>query len=558
MTITLDDISLALNKQTNTKLRLDILDTSYTKIAELSGYATSLTWSITASSDIRRIANLTMVVYDKDYLAQSHSFVWLNRIIQVNVGSVDAYGVTHWYLIGSFLIADNTVTYGATTQSLTLPLVDMMACTTEKRGSQINGYGLKIPAGENIRDALISVIENFTPFHQHNIAEFEDTIPYDLEFNVGVYPYEVLRTILSLFPTYQMYYSPEGVFTVEEIPTTIDDDVFLDETVIDALILPTGETRDSSFSEVRNTTEIIGRSLSADYTADSCTTVGTTYNIHISDLFEVLEQGALYGFTPDTTSFAGQKLNIQNTGAITIYLQGETQAADTPIPIGAMTAGIPYIVKYSNERFYLQGELEIHAIVQERNTPPSPEEQEAFKIAKNCRDVQWVINPDSPFAADAIGEVWQVKSDGEYANIYTTQLAIERGFYENWKTTRLQDRIALEMHLIPWMDVNKKIRRTNPMTGTVETFIVQSISFDLKTFTMTVEAITFYPYYPFAEKIYVKNGDLISTFNAPPDALSFDIIDGELVCITGDGYEESPYANFEFFLGDDGDLYWVH
>jgi len=494
MAITLDDINLALSKRKNLALRLDILDTSYENVGELTGYATALTWSNTASSDIRRVANLTMFVPNKSYLAQSHSFVWLNRIIQVNVGLVDSSGTTHWYLIGSFLIADNTVTYSATSQTLSLPLVDMMACTTEKRGSQINGYGLTIPAGENIRDALISVITSFTPFHEYNIAEFEDTIPYDLEFGIGVYPYEVLKTILALYPTYEMCYSPEGVFTVAEIPTAIEDEVFLDETVIDALII--SETRDSSFSEVRNTTEIIGRSLTADYTADSCTAVGSTYNIHISDLFEVLEQGALYGFTPDATSVSGQKLKIQSTDEIAIYLQGATQDDDMPIAAGAMTAGIPYVVKYSNERFYLQGELEIHAIVQERNIALSPEEQAQFKIDKNCRDVEWVINPDSPFAADAIGEIWQVKSDGEYANIYTTQLAIERGFYENWKTTRLQDRITLEMHLIPWMDVNKKIKRTNPMTGVVETFITQSISCDLKAFTMTVEAVTFYPYLP--------------------------------------------------------------
>jgi hypothetical protein len=494
MEITMDDIILILSRRKKLALRLDILDTSYEKVGELTGYAISLTWSNTASSDIRRVANLTMYVPDKTYLAHTHSLVWLNRIIQVNVGMVDSLGDTHWYLIGSFLIADNTVSYSATTQTLSMPLVDMMACTTEKRGSQINGYGLKIPAGENIRNALISVITGFTPFHQYDIPEFEDTIPYDLEFSIGVYPYEVLKTILSLYPTYEMYYSPTGVFTVAEIPTHIEDEVFLGEGVIDALII--SENRDSSFSEVRNTTEIIGRSLSADYTADSCTTVGTTYNIHISDLFEVLEHGALYGFTPDTTSVSGQKLKIQSTAEISIYLQGATPEDDTPIPVGAMTAGIPYVVKYSNERFYLQGELEIHAIVQERNAALSHEDQAQFKLDKNCRDVEWVINPDSPFAADAIGEIWQVKSDGEYANIYTTQLAIERGFYENWKTTRLQDKITLEMHLIPWMDVNKKIRRTNPMTGDVETFITQSISCDLKAFTMTVEAITFYPYLP--------------------------------------------------------------
>lgn len=520
--ITQTDIDIALAQRQKVSIRVDIHDTDDEKIGELSGVATALSWNIASDSDIRRTATLSMYVQDRSYLVESHNLIWLNRKLKMYVGLDDESSTTHWYLIGSFLFADNTYSFNATAQEMSMSLIDMMACTTEKRGSQINGYGLTIPAGENVRDALISIITNFTPYHQYSIPEFPDTIPYDLEFGIGIYPYEALSKILSLFPTYEMYYDVEGVFTVGEIPTGIGDDPFLDESVFEKLII--AETKSGSFSKVRNTTEIIGRSLEADYTASACTTSGTTYNLFIADTFAVLEDGSLYGFTPDTTSVSGQKIKIQDTAKISIYLQGATIEDDAPISTGAMTKDIPYCVKYTNNRFYLQGELETHVIVQEVNVEPSPEAKAAYKELMNCREVMWIVNPSSPFAADAIGEIRQVLSDGEYADIYTTQLAYERAAYENWKTTRLQDTVSITMGLIPWIDVNKKILYRSPLVGKL---ISGSFSINDDGILVVDETLEFNPYF-----FYVKNGALIYQVNE----------------------YNNPYINTTFYINDDGEL----
>ena len=97
-----------------------------------------------------------------------------------------------------------------------------------------------------------------------------------------------------------MYYDEDGVFTVAEIPTGLDDDIFLTEDIISELVK--SETKSSTFSNVRNVTELMGRSLEADYTATSCTTSGSTYNLVISDLFTVLE-----GWVPSLWIYARTK-----------------------------------------------------------------------------------------------------------------------------------------------------------------------------------------------------------------------------------------------------------
>jgi len=168
-----------------------------------------------------------------------------------------------------------------------------------------------------------------------------------------------------------------------------------------------------------------------------------------------------------------------------------------------LIGGIPYVVKYFEEKFVLQGELLIHCIVQEITELPSITVQESYKESTGCDDVQWIVNPDNPFACwldpstgMIEGEIKQVLYDGEYENIYTTELAYERAKYENWLRGRLNDEIEVEMILIPWMDLNQKIEYTSPVTEEVETWIVQEIKYDFKTWTMTVTANKFYPYYP--------------------------------------------------------------
>ncbi len=270
MPITQTDIDLVLSNRQHSHIKFLVYDESDTLLDELTGFATSFTWNNLSDSDIRRTANVTMYVPDKSYLVESSSVVWLDNKVKIYVGLENAAGAITWYIVGTYLFSDSSYTFNETTQEMSITLIDMMACTTEKRGSQINGYGLTIPAGENVRNAIISVITGFTPYHQYSIPEFPDVIPYDLEFSIGVYPYEVLKTILGLFPSYEMYYDEDGVFTVAEIPTGLDDDIFLTEDIISELVI--SETKSSSFSNVRNVTELMGRSLEADYTATSCTT----------------------------------------------------------------------------------------------------------------------------------------------------------------------------------------------------------------------------------------------------------------------------------------------
>lgn len=490
------DIDLLLSQEIEVNIRLTLLDDNFVPIEEIQGKAISFSASISATSDIRRTASFTMYVSNKSYIAASGELIWLDRIIRAEIGlRNDEVEEFTWYLIGSFLIQDNTYEYNETTQNLTMGLLDPMAATTDALGSQIGGAPIQIPYESNARGALISTVARFSPFKFYDADELPDVIPYDLEFNLGVYPHEVLKMILDLFPYYQMYYSPTGVFTVKPIPTGIGDPLALDETVMDKLILAEGESRRNSLSPVKNVTEIWGRSLDAGYFAEECISNGNTYELFVSDTFETLEPNATFMLIPDTTSSVGQKIKIQDIEAYPVYIQAGN-GTETALVSGAMESGVPYVVRYLDGKYYLQGEADIHVICMEVANEPSPAKKEQDKIDNNCRVINYVVNPDSPFTVDKIGERRRVLSDGEYADIYTTQLAVERAAYENWKTTRLQDTVELHCVLIPFLDVNQKISYTSPLTGEVKQYLVQEISLDVATFTMTLTLMQFYPAFP--------------------------------------------------------------
>jgi len=140
---------------------------------------------------------------------------------------------------------------------------------------------------------------------------------------------------------------------------------------------------------------------------------------------------------------------------------------------------------------------QIHAIVKEYSIEPTVQEKSIDATNESCTNIKYVINPDSPYAVDKIGEIRQVLDEGEYEDIPTNELCLERAEYENWKSTRLQDSISLETMMIPWLGVNQKISYTSKVTNLTEEYIIKSINRSLTNWTQTINMIKFYPLYPF-------------------------------------------------------------
>ena len=108
-------------------------------------------------------------------------------------------------------------------------------------------------------------------------------------------------------------------------------------------------------------------------------------------------------------------------------------------------------------------------------------------------------NPESPFYINGdIGEINIPLYGGEYDNILSDDLALQRAKYEIYKRCRLNDSISLTTVPIYWADVNWKISYKSFNSNNIaQEYMIQSISTPLSVSgTQSIKLIKFYPLYP--------------------------------------------------------------
>lgn len=117
-------------------------------------------------------------------------------------------------------------------------------------------------------------------------------------------------------------------------------------------------------------------------------------------------------------------------------------------------------------------------------------------------------NPSSPFyvgdpiGSSSVGRIRIVLYGGEYDNIYSDDLAQQRADFEIYQRSRLNDSISMETIPIPWIDANIVISHRFGQKQEPSKYIVKSFSVDYATGgTMTINAISWYPYYEESEVV---------------------------------------------------------
>lgn len=488
------DLDLVLQPSKQAYVKLTLLDTSYWEIGELQGELVEISLTVSANSDIRRVSSVTLHIRDAEQLEEGYLTSWVERMVRMYYGIYDPdTGEIRYWLLGSFLFTATSYTIDALNHQMSLSIADMMAAATQERGSQI-GYGMKYPAGSSIANSLQATVARFSPYKKYDICEFEDTVPYDIEPAMGSYPIDAMKSLVGLFPWYEQFYSKDGVYTVRQIPTTLNTPVVMSADELRKVVI-SEKGGDVHYSAIKNCTEIWGKEIDPNYTATSCENASGVYTLTIHSTYTTYENGALIAFAPDTSCVANQQLRVGNLAAYNIVVE-EGDGDLRNITQGELVKDVLYVVKYRDQQFILQGEAQVHVMCMEYNAMPSDTEILGLKAFHGCNNIRFVINPESPFACDRIHVVKQVLADGDYANINTTELAYERAVYENWKAARVQESLQIETLFLPWLDVNEKVEYTSLATGQTNQYLIQSIEVSPYTGVMNITMLRFYPLYP--------------------------------------------------------------
>ena len=329
------------------------------------------------------------------------------------------------------------------------------------RNGVISGYQTKIYVDSPIRDAMVSTVTQLGGVDNFRIT-IDGTVPYDLEFNTGVTVNEIIAKLRDLNVGYETFFD-DDVFICQRYPDTTADPVVLDDAITHDLVI--SENLSTSFTGVYNVVEVWGKCLDADTYTENVSYSGNVYSFTNTAISE-LSHGDDIGFKAPSDNLAGANLKINSFTAYPIC-----DDSGSPISAGKIKAGKSYVVRYKRlggtSYFYLLGEYQIVAVAKLVSKEPTDAEKEQDLQNNPTTNIFYVVEPDSPFGADLIGEIRNVLSGGEYDDIYSEDLAVQRAKYELWLSSDMKEEISLVMVDIPWLDVNQKIEYTPMSTSEI-------------------------------------------------------------------------------------------
>lgn len=455
------------------RAKINILNFQMQTVNEISGNVTDGNITEDANSDIRRTCNITMVVTNGQFNVQPGGQIWLDKYFQIYIGLDNLYtGETQWFNKGIYLIDQPSYTFDPVTSTLTFQGYDLMCKMTGLRNGYLEGIPTVIPQGSNIRESMIATVTQLGGFTKYAIQENPQTVPYDIQIDPGGTVYDILVALRDILPSWQIYFDEDGVFHYNPIPSGQNEPVmFYDDTWNEVVL---SESINTDFSAVKNVVEVWGKTLSPAHYADA-TVSGNTYQLNIADVSSY-RKNMLYGFTAPSI-IENPQVQINSLGALPIVNEDGTNAV---IP----EADIYYVVKYQE----IAGETESDPVTKNFLFMGY---QQPYAVAEDD-------NPESPFYVDGtVGKIRIVLQGGDYDNIYTNDLAMQRAEYELWTRTRLEDNVTLSCVPVYSLQTNTVVSKTLTNQTSPTLFIIKTISTNLSyQGTQTVQMITYYPLYP--------------------------------------------------------------
>lgn len=447
-------------------VKIELLNYQYQTVDFLEGVCTAGSFTIDAQSDIRRTGSLVLVVQDSSFEVKSGGKIWLDKYVKVWVGTRNVLTTEiEWTNCGIYIVDAPNYQYDASTNTLTLTLLDLMAKLTGVRNGFLKGIPTKFVAGENIRKAIIDTLAlgGFTKYIVEE-APAPGVIPNDLEFDQGSTIYDLLAGLKNIYPGYEMFFDVEGTFYYKPIPSGENDPVLVDDSLWESIVI--SEQVNIDFQNVKNVIEVYGKTHDPKHYSEVNTVSGNNIQLNIADVTQYTED-LIYGFQlTDNPGYQNMTLNINDLDAYPLTLDDGI----TPAIIPAEQGSVYYCVQYKGTYWNWLGHLQSYGYAED-------------------------TNPESPFNINStVGIIRQPLFGSDYNNIFSDDLAQQRAKYELWVHTNLKNTIQLNCVMVPWLDVNILTDYTVQRNRTKERYIIKNISYGLApTDTMSVTLMKFYP-----------------------------------------------------------------
>ena len=546
--------------------KVNLLNYQFQIVDDISGVVLSDTWTISATSDIRRTGTLVILPdNDEAYKIQAGSKIFLDKYVQVYIGIKDETTDEIVYNnMGIYLINNPTHTFDSTDNSITLQLVDLMAKLTGLRNGNLAGYEYQLKEGQDVKEIIVAILAE-VGFNNYNIEIDEgdyQTIQFDMSVDGTATLYDILKTINeNQYINYQMYFDVDGIFHFNHIPSGKDAPVMVDDDIWRYAYISHEVT--TNYEDLKNDIVVLGKTHTASKYSNDCTLNDHTFIMssasvkreknHIKLAFTTPENMTPtvdgeqyylnlnnYGSYPLRTTLGSLHfkmlpntyyvVRLQNFGRESLSLIGAqnttTYTLKKALPLDDMgvTASdivgwyVSALAKSLNEAItenakivsYNEQNLTI-TLSKSINTDKAWTGRLCYMYNPNTTKTYWQFmgenqpraeikdeNPSSPFYVNgSVGDIRIVLSGGDYDNISTNELAMERAQWELYTRCRLNDNLTLTCLPIYWLDVNWLVNITLPTENEVKPFIIKEISISSgTTATQSITLVSYYDFYP--------------------------------------------------------------
>ena len=260
----------------NIDCKLFVLDYDYTILDEISGKTESISLSVNAESDIRRTANINIALKDDSRQTNSNIFYWqvgnpywFDKYIQIYVAIQDVQTQEYvWVNEGIYMVNSPTISYDATSNSLSFEAVDLMSKMTGLRNGQLEGMTYTIPVGSTITGAIKTLLIE-QGFDKYIVFDPPyNYVPQEINIDVGGTAYDLLCQLRDINSNWEMFFDVDGVFHFQQIPSGKviinpesgeegEPTPVVDQTVWDKLNV--SYNLDTNFEDVKNYVEVLGK-----------------------------------------------------------------------------------------------------------------------------------------------------------------------------------------------------------------------------------------------------------------------------------------------------------
>ena len=451
-------------------IKLYLLNFNFQRVNEISGSLIKCSISSDANSDLRRNCNVSLVVKNNDFDIKAGGQIWLDKYIQPYIGTYDMLtGEIVWENQGIYLINAPTWDYDAATNTLSFEGLDLVSKLTGLRNGELEGLPTTIAQGENVSSAIIATLAlaGFTRYSVSDCTNADGTIqpvPYDLKVEQGATVWDLLKLLRDILPQYEMYFDIDGVFHYDLIPSGANLPSLFDDTLLKEILVQ--ERINTDFENVKNYIEVYGAAHGVEFFSETVGVSSATLTLTINSLATINDYVMIGWVTPSAIT-GNIKLNVNQSG-------NKKLADYNGNYITSLDANTYYVAQYQSDGTWLfLGHLQPQAIYSDNN-------------------------PDSPFYINSsIGIIRHVCVGGEYDNIQSDYLALQRAKLEIYWRCRLNDTITLSTIPIPWLEVNTLFTHSVKNTNNSEQWIIDNYNVDYtENGTMSITAHKFYSYYP--------------------------------------------------------------